>query len=81
MFAWLYGRPDGWPPIMAFGHPKAAAPPPPPAPLPIPDIEGPTALAAKRRLLDAASVRSGRLSTLLTGDDNNSYAGNRLGVR
>lgn len=52
------------------GSPSVAAPPPPPPPppppAPMPDPEDPTLLANKRRKVAAASVRSGRASTILS---------------
>jgi hypothetical protein len=62
-------------PLMPSG-PKA--PPPPPPPLPMPDLQDPAILAAKRRNLEASAARSGRSSTILTGDD---YGGDKLGTR
>lgn len=51
----------------------------PPAPKPVatmPDPDGPEALAAKRRAMEAARARSGRASTVLSGD----YSSNKLGT-
>jgi hypothetical protein len=62
--------------LMAFGG--SSAPPPPPAPAPIPDREDPAFLAAARRPRES-QTQSGRLSTLLTGDD--LYSGDKLGLR
>ena len=73
-----------WPPdlpgeatVAALSHPKPPAPPPP---QPIPDLQDPAILATKRRDLESAMARSGRLSTLLTGDENSSYSGSKLGL-
>lgn len=57
------------------GRPKPPAPPPP---QPIPDLEDPAIMAKKRRTLESAMVRSGRQSTVLTGDE---YGGDKLGLR
>lgn len=54
-------------------------PPPPPAPLPMPDLESPDLVAARRRTLEGALARSGRLSTMLT--DENRYGRDKLGLR
>lgn len=62
----------------ALGGGKSAPPPPPP-PLPIPDLEDPALLARRRRELEGASTRSGRLSTMLT--DDTAYSGSKLGLR
>ncbi len=57
-----------------FGGP---AKPPKPAPVvAMPDPEGPEVVAARNRALMAAQARSGRASTLLSGD----YSGNKLGT-
>ncbi len=63
--------------VAGFGHPKA--PPPPPPPAPIPDLQDPALLAERRKALEDASRRSGRLSTIFTGDQG--YSGDKLGVR
>jgi hypothetical protein len=74
---WLYVPPDGaWAPIAAFGSPKPPAPPPPQA---MPDIQDPALLTNRRKLLEAAMARGGRLSTMLT--DDNSYNRDTLGLR
>ena len=52
---------------------KVASPQSPP---PDPDEEGPVAKEARRRKLGKASQRSGRTSTILTGDD---YSAGALG--
>lgn len=72
----LYRPPDAWAPVAAFGG--SSAPPPPPAPTPIPDREDPAFLVEARRKREAQQ-RSGRLSTMLTGDD--LYSGDKLGLR
>lgn len=59
------------------GGAKAAAPPAPPPPQPMPDLMDPALLAAKRRTLEGAAARSGRMSTILSGGD--SYSGDTLG--
>lgn len=51
----------------------------PPDPLPIPDLNDPAILAQRRRRLDDAMSRSGRLSTVLT--DSGGYSSDKLGVR
>jgi hypothetical protein len=58
------------------GPPK---PPPPPPPMPMPDPNDPAALAAQQSAIGAAAARSGRASTLLSGNQNN-YAGTKLGT-
>lgn len=60
-----------------FGGGKASVPPPPPV-VPIPDINDPAVLARKRRVLEDAATRSGRVSTLLS---DNEYSGGKLGIR
>ena len=65
-----------WEPI-AFGH--APQPPPPPPPQPMPDLQDPALLADRRRVLEQAMARSGRLSTIFT--DDNSYRSDKLGLR
>lgn len=62
--------------LLGGGGPKAPPPPPPPAPMP--DLMDPAVLQAKRRELQGAKARSGRESTILTGDD---YGGQTLGTR
>lgn len=49
--------------------------PPPPKPVPMPDPEDPVALATKRKQIEEAAARSGRMSTMLSED----YGNNRLG--
>lgn len=75
----LYGPRDGgaWAPVAAFGGPKA--PPPPPPPQPMPDLQDPAILAQARKAREAAMARSGRLSTMLTGDTD--YSSDKLGLR
>lgn len=58
---------------------RKSTPPPPPAPLPMPDLESPAVAAARKRNLEGALARSGRLSTMLT--DENSYGRDKLGLR
>ena len=51
----------------------------PPKPKPVasmPDPDGPEARAAKMRAMEAARSRSGRASTVLSGD----YSSNKLGT-
>ncbi len=57
------------------GGPKA--PPPPPPPLPMPDMEDPAIIAERRRRMALESQRSGRASTILSGE----YSGDTLGTR
>lgn len=68
---------EGWAPVAAFG--SRPSPPPPPAPLPMPDTEDPALLTRRRRELEGAMARSGRLSTMLTDED--SYSRDKLGLR
>jgi hypothetical protein len=56
-----------------FSGPKVPAPPPVPAPAPLPDDAA--IAAAKRAAIQQQMMRSGRLSTILTGDD----TGTKLG--
>lgn len=58
------------------GPPK---PPPIPPPQPMPDLLDPAIATARRRTLQAAIARSGRLSTILSGGDE--YSGDTLGKR
>lgn len=51
-------------------------PPEPKPTAPMPDPNGPEALAARRRAQEMASRRSGRASTVLSGD----YSSNKLGT-
>lgn len=74
-FGWLYCDLDSAM-LAAFGHPKPPAPPPP---APIPDLQDPALLATRKRDLEGAMSRSGRLSTMLT--DENGYNRERLGVK
>lgn len=53
-------------------------PPAPPPPTPMPDLNDPAILAAQRRDAMAAAARSGRASTLLSGE--NDYSQNKLGT-
>lgn len=55
-----------------FGGPKIPKPSPV---VPMPDPDGPEALAARRRALLAAQARSGRASTMLSGDYQNTKLG------
>ena len=57
------------------GPPK---PPAPPAPTPMPDLADPGVLAAQKKVLQDAALRSGRASTVLSGADD--YSGTRLGT-
>jgi hypothetical protein len=56
-----------------FKKPKVPTPKPV---VPMPDPEGPEAEAARRRALEAARARSGRASTMLSGE----YEGSKLGT-
>lgn len=53
------------------------SPPPAQPSVPMPDPDSPEALAARRKQLIAATSRSGRASTQLSGD----YAGSTLGTK
>lgn len=58
--------------IFGGGAPKPPAPPPP---QPMPDLQDPAIARARRRLLEGAMSRSGRMSTMLTDE----YSGDKLG--
>lgn len=53
-------------------------PPGPPAPTPMPDLADPGILAAQKKVLQDAALRSGRASTVLSGGDE--FSGTRLGT-
>lgn len=78
--SWLYAPSDGaFAPIAAIPHPKVKDPPSPEPPAPMPDLYDPALLARKRGPLDSASVRSGRISTMLSAE--NAYGSDKLGLR
>lgn len=59
-----------------FGGPQLPKPKPV---VPMPDVNGPEVEAARRRAMMEAQRRSGRASTLLSGDLD--YSRNKLGTR
>jgi hypothetical protein len=80
LYRWLYDPPEGVRPV-AF--PSAPQPPKIPDPTPMPDLSDPAVLAAQQRFMDLARARSGRASTILSGEGAASgadYSGNRLGT-
>ncbi len=63
-----------------FSKPKIPPPPPPPKvpdPKPMPDPDDKALQAARRRQIASTQGRSGRSSTILSGDD--SFGGQKLG--
>ncbi len=60
-----------------FSKPKL---PEPPKPVAMPDPEDPSLVLAKKNALMAARGRSGRTSTMLSGDTAAPYQGSTLGV-
>lgn len=61
-----------------FGGGSAPPVPTPPPPQPMPDLGDPAILAAQKKAMLDAQTRSGRMSTILTGD---SYNSDKLGTR
>lgn len=61
--------------LFGGGSPKVPVQPPP---LPMPDLANPAFLAEQRRRAQGQAVRSGRASTILSGDD---YGSETLGTR
>lgn len=60
-----------------FGGGSSPQPPPPKPVTPMPDMDDPAVLLAKKRAQADAQARSGRASTLLSGD---SYSDDKLGT-